>query len=72
MERKGKMMEHDSWKDTIEKVSFRSRVLRLGVRMSEIRRIDGIAREDSGTKVYDTKQVVINRARGIRLGGSNV
>ena len=66
------MMAHDSWKDTIEKVSFRARGLSLVVRMSEIRRLDGIAREDSGTKVYDTKQVVINRARGLRLGGSNV
>ena len=65
-------MEHDCRKDTIEKVDFRARGLSLVVRMSEIRRIDGIAREDSGTKVYDTKQVVINRARGLRLGGSSV
>ena len=68
----GRRCARASWKGTREFVSFRSRVLRLGVRMSEIRRIDGIAREDSGTKVYDTKQVVINRARGLRLGGSSV
>ena len=68
----GRRCARASWKDTMESVSFRSRVLRLGVRMSEVRRIDGIAREDSGTKVYDTRQVVINRAQDMRLGGSNV
>ena len=68
----GRRCARASWKDTREFVSFRSRVLRLVVRMSEIRMIDGIAREDLGTKVYDTRQVVINRARGLMLGGSKV
>ena len=68
----GRRCARASWKDTREYVSFWSRVLRLGVRMSEIRRIDGIARKDSRSKVNDTRQVVINRARGLRLGGSNV
>ena len=49
----GRRCARASWIDTSEYVSFRSRVLRLGVRMSEIRRIDGIAREVSGSRWKD-------------------